>query len=387
MKLADATIFSLRIPFVEAFSHSSSARLHSDAIVVRVTADDGTVGYGEGLPRPYVTGETTESCIGHMVGHLWPAVSRVDFADLVPGPDPIQTLEPVEASLPVVEPDGVIAWNAARAAFELAIVDVLARRQGLSLAEILPPKRSAVVYSGVISSGTIDSAVRLAEMCVELGVPAIKIKIDGDDAFERVAAVREVVGSSVSLRVDANGAYDVDGAIDILNQLAALSVECAEQPIPRGAPEELAAVQAGSPIPVMADESLVTVDDGRALVEARACEYFNLRLSKCGGIRRTLEIAGLAQRAGVRLQVGCQVGEVAILSAAGRHLAAYLDDVVFLEGSYGSMLLSEDIGEESIGFGSGGIGEVLRGPGLGVRVVDERLSSYAESVIELGGRS
>ena len=73
-----------------------------------------------------------------------------------------------------------------------------------------------------------------------------------------------------------------------------------------------------------------------------------------------------------------------ILSAVGRHLAAYLDDVVYVEGSYGSMLLSEDIGEESIGFGSGGMGEVLRGPGLGARVVDERLSSYAESVIELG---
>ena len=384
MKLTHASIFALRIPFVEAFSHNSSARLHSDAIVVRVTANDGTVGYGEGLPRPYVTGETTESCIGHMVGHLWPAVSRVDFADLVPGPDPIQTLEPLEASLPVVESDGVIAWNAARAAFELAVVDVLARRQGLSMAEILPSKRSAVLYSGVISTGPIDSAVRLAERCVELGVPAIKIKIAGDDAFARVAAVREVVGPAVSLRVDANGAYDVDGAIDILNQLAALSVECAEQPIPRGAPEELATVQAASPISVMADESLVTVEDGRALIAARACEYFNLRVSKCGGIRRTLNIAGEAQRAGVRLQVGCQVGEVAILSAAGRHLAAYLDDVAYVEGSYGSMLLSEDIGEESIGFGSGGMGEVLRGPGLGVRVVDEQLSRYAESVTRLG---
>ena len=384
MKLTGATIFPLRIPFVEGFSHSSSARLHSDAIVVRITADDGTVGYGEGLPRPYVTGETTESCIGHMVSHLWPAVSRVDFADLVPGPDPIQTLEPVEASLPVVESDGVIAWNAARAAFELAVVDVLARRQGLSMAEILPSKRSVVVYSGVISTGPIDSAVRLAERCVELGVPAIKIKIADDDAFERVAAVREVVGPAVSLRVDANGAYDVDGAIDILNQLAALSVECAEQPIPRGAPQELATVQAASPISVMADESLVTVEDGRALIAARACEYFNLRVSKCGGLRRTLKIAGEAQRAGVRLQVGCQVGEVAILSAAGRHLAAYLDDVAYIEGSYGSMLLSEDIGEESIGFGSSGMGEVLRGPGLGVRVVDERLSRYAVSVTRLG---
>lgn len=141
MKIAAATIWALRIPFVEAFSHSASTRQHSDALVVRLTADDGTVGYGECLPRPYVTGETRETCISHMVNHLWPAVFSTDFADMVPGINPLENLEQIDASLPEVESDGIIAWNAARSAFEIALIDALARTQKLSLADILPPKK------------------------------------------------------------------------------------------------------------------------------------------------------------------------------------------------------------------------------------------------------
>src|SRR5207302_4073306 len=124
---------------------------------------------------------------------------------------------------------------------------------------------------------------------------------------------------------------------------------------------------------IMADESLVTLADARALVAARACQYFNLRLSKCGGIVRTLEMARLADNAGLRLQLGCHVGETAILSAAGRHVAAYLDQVDFVEGSYGKLLLAEDISQESIVFGHGGKGPLLRGPGLGIRAREEVL--------------
>jgi muconate cycloisomerase len=384
MKIIGVTIFSLRIPFVEAFSHSASVRACSDGIVVRVVGDDGTVGYGEGLPRPYVTGETVETCIHHMVHRLWPAIAGLNYPDLILGPDPVEVLAPVDITLPDHTQEGVIAWHAARAAVELALIDALLRRKDLSLAAILPPKRSEVTYSGVITTGSIATALRLTHACMQLGLQAIKIKIGGSDACRRVAAIREAVGPSVSLRVDANGAYAVPEAIATLNAMAPYSIDCAEQPVPRGDPADLAHVQAASPIPVMADESLVTAADVQELVEARACRLFNLRLSKCGGIRRTLEMASVAKRAGVRVQLGCQVGETAILSAAGRHVAAYIDDPVFVEGSYGGLLLAEDVGEEEVAFGHGGTAEVLRGPGLGVRVREDRLRAYAETVITLG---
>ncbi|NJS16485.1 MAG: enolase, partial [Nostocaceae cyanobacterium CSU_2_110] len=156
-----------------------------------------------------------------------------------------------------------------------------------------------------------------------------------------------------------------------------------EQPIPRCKPETLAELKAKSPIPIMVDESLVTLEDAKTLIANNACDFFNLRISKCGGIAQTLEIAKLALSKGIKLQLGCQVGETAILSAAGRHLAAYLDDLLFIEGSYGKLLLTEDISTESIHFGNGGKAGLLRKPGLGIEVKNSILEKYAHKIINL----
>ena len=383
MQIVGATLYMLRIPFVEAFSHSTQTRTFSDSIVVRLSAKDGTTGYGEGIARPYVTGETVETCLDHAVNQLWPAIVGIDYPDLIPGPDPIAALAPIDTSLPDRETPGVIAWHAARSAFELALIDILLQRQNLSLAAILPPSRPTVIYSGIISADSVTRAVQHAKHFKSFGVQHIKIKIGGSHDHERVSAIRQTLGRSVSLRVDANGAYAVPQAIAILTDLAEFNIDSAEQPIPRGDPAELARVRARSPIPVMADESLVTVADGRALVAEKACDFFNLRLSKCGGIGRSLELARIAIRAGLKLQLGCQVGETAILSAAGRHVAAYLEDLVFVEGSYGSLLLTEDVSENNITFGRGGKAPALQGPGLGVKVSEDRLRKYAQTITTL----
>ena len=98
-----------------------------------------------GIARPYVTGETVETCLDYMVNQIWPAIANIDYPDLIPGPDPIATLAPVSTALPDRETPGVIAWHAARTAFELALIDVLLQRQNLSLAAILPPARPTVI--------------------------------------------------------------------------------------------------------------------------------------------------------------------------------------------------------------------------------------------------
>lgn len=134
----------------------------------------------------------------------------------------------------------------------------------------------------------------------------------------------------------------------------------------------------------MADESLVTVDDAEELIRFSACDFFNLRVSKCGGISNTIRLANLAKKAGIRLQLGCQVGETAILSAVGRHIAAYLDDVEFVEGSFGNLLLIKDVGHDSIHFGHGGKAPLLRGMGIGVDINENILHKYAYSIAELG---
>jgi L-alanine-DL-glutamate epimerase-like enolase superfamily enzyme len=386
MRIKSCTIYALGIPFVEAFAHSAKSRACSDSIVVCLEAVDGTKGYGEGVARRYVTGETVELSVKHIRKVLWPAIARHDYQELKRCSDPLDALSPVDESLPCETSGGVVAFNAARAAAEVALLDCLLRRQEMSLAEILPRRRAIVTYGGVISSGSTESCIGRARQLKLFRLREVKIKIKSKEDVARVCAVREALGVDARLRVDANGAFNVREAIEVAKELTPLNLAAFEQPIARACGAHgMREVKEQSMIPVMADESLVTETDARALIDAEACDYFNLRLSKCGGIARTLKLARMAENARVRLQLGSQVGETAILSAAGRHVAAHLESVEFVEGSYGKLLLVEDVSRDPVQFGHGGRAPALRGMGLGVEVREDVLEKYALRKIHLEG--
>jgi L-alanine-DL-glutamate epimerase-like enolase superfamily enzyme len=377
VRIIEALLYELNIPFVEAFSHSAKTRGVSDSFVVKLIAEDGTVGYGEGVARTYVTGETVESSTNYIENVLWPVIRQTAFNPLDFGADPVTALGPLSDLLPEHPSQGVIAWNAARTAVEMALLDCLLKTRKQSLARIFPPKKTSVTYSGVITSSSVEKAVQHAKYFKLFGIQQIKVKVGEITDIEKIVAIRDAVGLDVSLRLDANGAYTISQAIQFLNKVEPCQIASVEQPIPRGKVEDLAEVKRNSPVPIMVDESLITLDDAQKLVAGKACDFFNLRISKCGGLKKTLEIARFGKNNGILLQLGCQVGETAILSAAGRHLAAYLDDLKFVEGSYGRLLLSEDISRDPVQFGHGGRAPVLKGIGLGVEILDQRLEKYA----------
>jgi len=380
VKLTSATIYALDIPFVETFRHTAAERAASDSVVIRVVTDTGVEGFGEGAPRGYVTGESVEGVIEHLGGVLWPAVAGRDLPALNAEPD----LAVLDAMIPETTIPGVLAPHASRAALELAVVDAVLRGQGISAGEVLPPRRPRVRYGAVIPVGSPDDARRLARQIRLIGFTEVKIKVGAAEDVARVRAVRTALGPGVTLRVDANGAWGVTEALAVLDAIAPFGIAAAEQPLPRGSVAEWARLRSLSPIPLVADESVVTQADLEAFIAAGAADCVNVRVSKCGGLARSLAIARRAAAAGLRVQVGSQVGETAILSAAGRHLAATLPDVAFVEGSYGSLLLSEDVSADGIRFGHGGDARLLTGPGLGVRIVETRLRKYARRVVELG---
>ena len=142
-------------------------------------------------------------------------------------------------------------------------------------------------------------------------------------------------------------------------------------------------VREESGVPVMADESLVTLNQARRLIELGACDYFNVRLSKNGGISGSLAIAKLAQEFGIKIQVGAQVGETGILYPAARTLAAHLPALAFAEGSFGTWLLAEDVTFENIAFGLGGRAPLLKSRGLSVTVKEDVLERLATSKFDL----
>jgi len=133
----------------------------------------------------------------------------------------------------------------------------------------------------------------------------------------------------------------------------------------------------------MADESLVTVDQARQLIAENACDLFNIRLSKNGGLAGSLAIAKLAEEAGIKIQVGAQVGETGILSAAGRTFAAHVPALTYIEGSFGTWLLTEDVTFDDLAFGLGGRAPLLKSRGLSVTVKEESLERLTVEKIEL----
>ena len=376
--LQSVAIYPLQIPFVEAFSHHRAERWRGDSVVVKVIDDGGVEGFGEGVPRPYVTGETSGFMIDHLSRNLVPGLWGREVpvlrerADLVHVHDLIDQREPV----------GVRSDNACRCALELAILDCCLRRQGMAAADLFDVRGRALVYSGVISAGPLDTALAHARQMKLVGLRQIKIKVGLRDDVARVRAIRELFGPAASIRLDANGAWTLPEAVEILGGLASCDIAAVEEPLVGRATADFIRLRQAMPIPVVVDESLVTAADADELIEQRAIDVFNVRVSKCGGLWRSLDIADRALRAGIGVQVGAQVGETALLSATGRLLAS-LQETMFVEGSYGTLLLVEDVSTEEVRFGRRGEARVLGGTGLGVSVREDRLRKHSDAVVEL----
>ncbi len=383
MRIVSAHLYALRIPFKIPFSHKLMTRSYSDSIIVKLTADSGESGFGEGIPRPYVTGETVSSCLDHIRLVLLPLVEQRDLSEWSLNTDTMTLLSEISTLLPDTGNDSVIAFHAAKAAVEIALIDLLLKQNGKSLGSLMPPVTESVTYSAVITADSADNVRKIALKCGEYGIKQLKIKVGTGDDYGRIAIVRDTLGGSISLRIDANGAFDVKGALALISSIQPFNIDSIEQPVPRGDVNALAQVKKNSSIPVMTDESLITEEDAAELIEKEACDLFNLRISKNGGIFKTLRFAEMAREAGIGFQLGCQVGETAILSAAGRHVAAHLNDAIFVEGSYGALLLAEDIADESVQFGYAGKASLLKGTGLGIRVSEDLLQKYAEKTIKV----
>ena len=276
-------------------------------------------------------------------------------------------------------------WNATMCALELALLDWAFKRSGESIASWMGPVRGHVTYTGLIDATDPQIARATAERYMQAGLTNFKVKVGVERDVERLQTVRDVAGKDVDIRVDANGAWSGPEAVSALNQLRAFDITAVEQPVAASDLEGMRRVRQETGLNVIADESLVTFEDAVNLIREQACDVFNVRVSKCGGLISSLRIAELGLEAGVKVQVGAQVGETSLLSAAGRHLAAHLPEVEYVEGSFGTHLLSEDITRGPVMFGYEGRGSLVMGAGLGVEVDDDILERPGEDIVKVKG--
>jgi muconate cycloisomerase len=378
LKIVALTVYHVRIPLRRRIRHASHTRTETDNLIARCVLEDGTEGFGEGVPRDYVTGETIDS-----------SLELLRRSDLTSQFDDCSDFEQALALAerfclaPVHGDERGCEGNAARCAVELAVLDAYSRHFGRPLSEatrLLAPEihqpQTRVRYSGAITTarGKKTLAAAIVFRVYRFRQVKVKVGMEGYDDLHRLGVVRRWAGRKIDIRVDANEAWTPAEAIERIRALEAFGISAVEQPVPHAQAAGLRAIRQQVRTPIVLDESLCGRFDAERAVEGQLCDLFNLRLSKCGGFIPSLRLAQFAKQHGLGCQLGCQVGETAVLSAAGRHFAASVAGLRYLEGSYDRHLVRESLATADLTFGWGGWAPALTGPGLGITLDPQALS-------------
>jgi len=367
--------FELRavdLPFKRPFTHAAAKRHSSYSILLRCVTENGATGFGECLPREYVTGESRKGAFDLLAEKILPRLVGRTFA----------SLDDVKEFLAACDGKAPSDWvppgqpqTAAWAAVDLALLDAFGKAYNTPVR--LGPQTSLPAgfrYSVVSSASRGLKAWRSFALYRFMGFRQAKLKIESGTAVETARLARRIMGRDCDLRVDANMAWDVPQAIASMPQLARYGIRSFEQPLAANDIEGLATLVRETGLGVMVDESLNDADSLTTLIERKACTAINARISKCGGLVATYNRCRQALEAGLVVQVGAQVGESSLLSAAQLILIAAVRNVTYGEGCFGHYLLREDPFKPYVQFGYGGRPPaLLTGPGLGIRIQEDIL--------------
>jgi len=256
-----------------------------------------------------------------------------------------------------------------------------------ALTEEPPAGGIAARVSGVLGSSDPARTAKTLRRMRWFALRDFKLKLGFDTQIDRrnleLAAQRlggRIKRGKATLRVDVNGAWSTDETPQRVAELKPCGVCAVEQPA-FCSPGALAELAADCDLPLMADESLIDRSDAETLLAAGAKVWWNIRISKNGGLSAAAELAALAAENDIPFVIGCMVGETSILSAAQRRLLQGAAATArFVEGNYGRFLLTGDVTDKSLRFGYGGRMRPIRSGGLGVRVNLRKLSRYGQLV-------
>ncbi len=354
------------------FSHSLFTRNKSETLLA-VSFDSGAKGYGEGTPRPYVTGETWAqtvsaakklalACKGKKF-HKWN-----DLRSFL-----------LQMARSKVAREAPSAW----CAVELSILDLWAKQNQVPLWRLFvsSPASTCFYYSASLPILSPDKLKHILAMIKGLGIYRVKLKAKNiEQGIQALSLARKFLGPHAEIRVDANGAFDLEVALEFLEGAKDFSITAIEQPVDKYDLSSFKIITESGGTTTIADESMFATEEPVSLLDDGVCHGLNIRLSSSGGFLKSLSLARkVIDRDGI-LQLGGHVGETSILSAAARHLAAVVGHVKFLEGSASKYLLSFDISKQDISFGDKGYAPLLNSPGLGIEIVEQRLSQIARPI-------
>jgi muconate cycloisomerase len=339
-------------------------------VIVELTASDGVTGWGEAAPWEVFTG-TAEGAFAALDTYLRPLVMG----------HPVRRARALMAKM-----DSALVDHAeAKVAVEMAVLDILGRSTGLSVADLLGGRvRDAIPLSFSIADPDFAADLDRMKTMVAAGNRIFKVKTgvkSHADDLAHLEAIRSNFGDLVDLRIDYNQALNPFSAMKILRDVDRFAPTFIEQPVPRPHLDAMAAFATALDTPILADESCFDASDLMEVVRKKAADGISVKLMKCGGLFKAQGLMAIADAAGLP-GYGGTLWEGGIALAAGTQLIAATPGISLgCEFYMPHHVLTEDILEERIPHRDGRV-VVPDGPGLGIRVSETSLRNNARVLAE-----
>jgi len=357
-------VFGVAVPLVgPGFRNAYVNKTVQKSAIVRITAEDGSIGLGNIDPSPGYSVETIAQSLAAMRGQLGPRLIGLDAGN------PQRLVAAMDEQL--------TGYLDAKAAMEMACVDLLARRLGIPVHQYLGGAVTDTLrFNAWVGILPPDEAAAEARKWFDKGFRSAKVKVGGGIHADRdrLMAVREAVGPTMALRADANAGYSVEDAIALGRLLEPFALQLLEQPVADDDLWGMARVRQAIAIPVMADESITDHASLIEVIRADCADIVKLKVMKQGGFLRCRRMLETAAAAGLKVVIGHGFG-LGVNTVAEIMLACTSSAV--LEGleCVGPLKTADDIVSHKLDLGSGELA-LPGGPGLGVTLDEDKMARY-----------
>ena len=359
MKILQTRIYKLSIP-MHPFRIATGTMNHAQNLFIRVETNEGLTGVGECSAFPVIVGESQSTCFE----------MAKDFARLWKGKEALDIEERLK------DLDDFTAFNSTvKSAFDMALYDLASKKEDVPLYKYLKGNKKTLETDITIG---IDEPEVMAAKALDFkmqGFRILKIKLgkDGKTDLQRIQMVRNAVGDSLRIRIDANQGWDFETAKVVLVQMAVYDIEFCEQPMRSWNDHYLPALRKASPIKIMADESVFDHHDARRLILAGACDYVNIKFSKSGGIKEAIRINEVCESHDIACMMGGML-ESRLALTAFAHFSLSQKNIKFYDMDTSLLGHQIDPVKDGVEF-RGYLLEVPELPGIGADINEDFLQS------------
>lgn len=308
MKITSLECWPIEMPLADPYAIAYEKINRCVNLILKIETDAGITGWGCAAPDLPVTGETPQGVLSDFKNAIEPWLKGMNPFRYALIDKELQQFLPKSPS--------------ARTMADMAVYDILAKKAGVPLYQFLGGYRESIPTSITIGILPVEETLEKARCFIQNGFFILKIKggRDVEEDIEKMVKLRETLGHAIELRFDANQGYSVEQSVHFIKETMDVGIELFEQPTASAAAELLGEVTSKVPVPVMADESLLSLKDVFHLTSNDWTDMINIKLMKTGGITEALHINSVAKAAGVEVMVGC-MDESALGIAAGLHFA------------------------------------------------------------------